>query len=137
MGLEELIDAAGMLGGVPRLRLAIAGSRAAARALERRRAAGGGRERIELLGSVDDETLADWYRAADLFVLPTLAYEGFGLATIEALATGTPVLGTPVGSYSRAARAPGRAVARREGTTAGALSAGLRACLGLLTPELA
>jgi glycosyltransferase involved in cell wall biosynthesis len=34
---------------------------------------------------------------ADIFVLPTLELEGFGLITLEALASGTPVLGTPVG----------------------------------------
>jgi len=34
---------------------------------------------------------------ADLFVLPTLELEGFGLVTLEALASGVPVLGTPVG----------------------------------------
>jgi glycosyltransferase involved in cell wall biosynthesis len=31
-------------------------------------------------------------------VLPTRALEGFGLITVEALACGTPVLGTPVGA---------------------------------------
>ena len=36
-------------------------------------------------------------RAADVFILPTLELEGFGLVTLEALASGTPVLGTPVG----------------------------------------
>jgi glycosyltransferase involved in cell wall biosynthesis len=38
-----------------------------------------------------------YYQAADFFVLPTLDLEGFGLVTLEALACGTPVLGTPVG----------------------------------------
>ena len=38
------------------------------------------------------------YRAADLFVLPTRALEGFGLVTVEALACGCPVVGTPIGA---------------------------------------
>jgi glycosyltransferase involved in cell wall biosynthesis len=56
-------------------------------------------ERVRFPGRVaDDRVLADWYRAADLFVLPTVAYEGFGMATAEALACGTPVVGTDVGA---------------------------------------
>ncbi len=55
-------------------------------------------ERVTFLGFVDDATLITWYQAADLFVLPTIAYEGFGMATIEALACGTPVVATPVGA---------------------------------------
>jgi glycosyltransferase involved in cell wall biosynthesis len=34
---------------------------------------------------------------ADIFILPTLELEGFGLITLESLASGVPVLGTPVG----------------------------------------
>jgi glycosyltransferase involved in cell wall biosynthesis len=41
--------------------------------------------------------LPEYYQAADIFVLPTVELEGFGLVTLEALASGTPVLGTPVG----------------------------------------
>jgi glycosyltransferase involved in cell wall biosynthesis len=38
-----------------------------------------------------------YYQMADLFILPTTELEGFGLVTVEALASGLPVLGTPVG----------------------------------------
>ena len=50
------------------------------------------------LGYVKDEDLPALYRAADLFVLPTRALEGFGLVAIEAMACGTPAMGTPVGA---------------------------------------
>jgi glycosyltransferase involved in cell wall biosynthesis len=54
--------------------------------------------RVIFVGQVPEDALPDWYRAADLFVLPTVAYEGFGMATVEALASGTPVVGTPAGA---------------------------------------
>ena len=55
-------------------------------------------QNVILLGFIPEEALPYYYQAADLFVLPTLAYEGFGLVTIEALACGTPVIATPVGA---------------------------------------
>ncbi len=54
-------------------------------------------DNVRLLGHVADEQLPLYYQAADLFILPSLDLEGFGLVTLEALACGTPVLGTPVG----------------------------------------
>ncbi len=53
--------------------------------------------RVHLLGLVPREQLPLYYRSADLFLLPTLAIEGFGLATVEALASGVPAMGTRVG----------------------------------------
>jgi len=53
---------------------------------------------IRLTGLVPRETLPLYFRAADLFVLPTTAIEGFGLVTAEAFASGLPVMGTPVGA---------------------------------------
>ena len=47
---------------------------------------------------VAEEDLPGLYAAADLVFMPTRALEGFGLPVIEAWATGTPVVGTPVGS---------------------------------------
>ena len=55
-------------------------------------------EHVRLVGWVSDAELVGWYRAADLAVLPTQELEGFGLATAEALACGTPVVGTPAGA---------------------------------------
>jgi glycosyltransferase involved in cell wall biosynthesis len=53
---------------------------------------------VALLGRVSEDDLLGWYRAASLFVLPTQELEGFGISTIEALACGTPAIGTPIGA---------------------------------------
>jgi len=53
---------------------------------------------IRFLGHIPDEDLPGIYQAADYFVLPTEKLEGFGLVILEAMACGTPVLGTPVGA---------------------------------------
>ena len=53
---------------------------------------------VTFLGYVPDEALPGVYAASDCFVLPTIELEGFGLATLEALASGTPVVATPVGA---------------------------------------
>ena len=55
-------------------------------------------EQVRLLGFVSEEDLPFYLSASDAFILPTESYEGFGLATIEAMATGIPVIGTPIGA---------------------------------------
>lgn len=55
------------------------------------------RDNVRFTGFIEQEKLFLYYRSADLFILPTLDLEGFGLVTLEALASGTPVLGTAVG----------------------------------------
>jgi len=52
---------------------------------------------VRFVGFIEPEQLPLYYQAADLFILPTLELEGFGLVTLEALSSGLPVLGTPVG----------------------------------------
>jgi glycosyltransferase involved in cell wall biosynthesis len=99
MGLAELIQAMVRLRGViPRLRLLIGGSGVLRSELEGRVKALGLDDCVRFLGFVPEALLPDYYRAADLFVLPTAELEGFGLVTVEALASGTPVLGTSVGA---------------------------------------
>jgi phosphatidylinositol alpha-1,6-mannosyltransferase len=53
-------------------------------------------ERVRFLGSVGSRRLADTYRIADLLVMPS-TQEGFGIAFLEAMASGTPALGLNVG----------------------------------------
>jgi glycosyltransferase involved in cell wall biosynthesis len=52
---------------------------------------------IQFRGFISEEQLPLYYQMADLFILPTEELEGFGLVTLEALASGLPALGTPVG----------------------------------------
>jgi phosphatidyl-myo-inositol dimannoside synthase len=49
-------------------------------------------ERVRFLGAVDPKQLVEAYRMADLFVMPSTG-EGFGIAFLEAMASGTPALG--------------------------------------------
>jgi phosphatidyl-myo-inositol dimannoside synthase len=48
--------------------------------------------RVHFAGRVSDSELIDYYRLADVFVMPS-AKEGFGLVFLEAAATGLPVIG--------------------------------------------
>jgi glycosyltransferase involved in cell wall biosynthesis len=54
---------------------------------------------IHRLGFVPSADLPNWYRAADVFVFPSL-FEGFGLPPIEAMACGCPVLSSPRGALA-------------------------------------
>jgi phosphatidyl-myo-inositol dimannoside synthase len=49
-------------------------------------------ERVRFLGAVDQQRLVAAYRMADLFVMPSTG-EGFGIAFLQAMASGTPALG--------------------------------------------
>jgi phosphatidyl-myo-inositol dimannoside synthase len=53
-------------------------------------------DRVRFLGSVGAECLTQAYRMADLFVMPSTG-EGFGIAFLEAMASGTPALGLAAG----------------------------------------
>jgi glycosyltransferase involved in cell wall biosynthesis len=53
--------------------------------------------RVRVLGRVSDGELIDLYRAADVAVVPTVSFEGFGLVVLEAAACGTPSIVSDVG----------------------------------------
>ena len=99
MGLENLIDAVALLREkCPDVRLIIAGRGSLHERLAERIEQLDLGSTITLAGFVPEDDLPLMYQAADCFVVPTVALEGFGMVTAEALACGTPVLGTPVGA---------------------------------------
>ncbi len=103
MGLEDLIEAMTRVKDKqPDVLLLIAGKGRLAEELQARIAAAGLEHNVRLLGFVPDRHLAALYRAADVSIVPTVALEGFGLITVESLASGTPVLVTPVGGLPEA-----------------------------------
>lgn len=99
MGLENLVEAMRELAGEgTAIELFIGGEGPLRSALETAIRAHHLTGRVHLLGFVPEDQLAAYYQAADLVVMPTYELEGFGLVTVEALACGTPVVGTPVGA---------------------------------------
>ncbi len=99
MGIDALIAA------MPRILkvhagtiLVVGGTGALRETLEKQAIDLGVSSQVLFTGYIPDEELPLYYQAADLFVLPTRALEGFGLCTVESLACGTPVAGTAVGA---------------------------------------
>jgi glycosyltransferase involved in cell wall biosynthesis len=94
-GLDVLVEAvARVLGEFPGMRLEIAGSGPERRSLEAAARNAGIQDRVAFLGWCEDlaPLLATW----DLFVQPSRA-EGFGLAALDAMAAGVPVIASAVG----------------------------------------
>jgi mannosylfructose-phosphate synthase len=60
-------------------------------------------ERVSFSGFVADSDMADIYRAADVFVMPS-RYEPFGMTAVEAMACGTPTVVTTHGGLFRLLR---------------------------------
>ncbi|MGA7705674.1 MAG: glycosyltransferase family 4 protein [Solirubrobacteraceae bacterium] len=109
---DDLIEASALLADDAKLHTLIAGSdhedRACGDRLAAQIAAGGLGERVTLpRKSLSDAELKDTYAAADVFVILSQRY-AWGLAPLEALASGTPVILTPgAGVYDILAGHPG------------------------------
>jgi len=99
MGLDRLLIACSLLHrqGVP-FHMMIGGAGPLRAALEEQARQLGLSLRVSFLGRIDDQLLPMAYGACDAFLLPTAELECFGLIALEALASGRPVLATPVGS---------------------------------------
>ncbi|MCK5843227.1 MAG: glycosyltransferase family 4 protein, partial [Victivallales bacterium] len=81
----------------PPLTLVLTGDGVSMKALKRLAVDLGVGDDVRFTGYVSESDLADYYRCADLFVMPTRNLEGFGLSTVEAMASGLPVVGTNIG----------------------------------------
>jgi glycosyltransferase involved in cell wall biosynthesis len=97
-GLENLIAAIQIVKrDIPDILLMIVGTGPLEAELKQQVRQSGLENTVQFAGYASEDSLASVYRAGDLFIVPTLTLEGFGLVVIEALACGTPVLVTPVG----------------------------------------
>jgi glycosyltransferase involved in cell wall biosynthesis len=97
MGLDRLIKAAGTLHRRGQeVEIVIGGNGPARESLQALALREGVREKVRFVGHVPDDDLPLLYGACDAFILPTAELECFGIIAIEALASGRPVLATPV-----------------------------------------
>ncbi|MDA7598189.1 glycosyltransferase [bacterium] len=86
-------------------------------------------DRVFMPGEIANQELPRWYRACDVFVLPsTLRSESFGIVSLEAMACGMPIVTTELGT--------GTSLYNRDGVTGRvvppfepeALAAGIQDC---------
>ena len=90
-GVDVLLSALPAL----RVRAVIVGDGPCRASLEALAADLGVADRVTFAGQVPDETRLEWYRRADVFVLPSVSrQEAFGMVQIEAMLSGLPVVST-------------------------------------------
>lgn len=123
-GIEVLLDAWMSRGLGEVADLVVGGDGEQRAALERAAAAD---RSVRFLGRVADVDVPALYRSADVFVLPSVSGEGFGLVAAEALASGVPVVTTDAGATGELVRhgEDGLVVARRDPQALAAAIAGL------------
>ncbi len=98
VGVDKLLSALAIIKPrIPDVLLAIAGRGPQQATLQQQATELGLSNHVKFLGFLPDDLLPVAYQAADLSVMPSQSFEGFGLAIVESLACGTPVVCTPVG----------------------------------------
>jgi glycosyltransferase involved in cell wall biosynthesis len=99
MGLENLIDAIKLVKyEIPNTRLIIGGKGELEADLHEKIIQENLADTVTLAGFIAEDEYSMYLSSADIFMLPTQALEGFGLVILESMASGTPVVGTPVGA---------------------------------------
>ena len=120
-GHDHIISA---LVDLPGVRLMIAGSGPDRNKLEARALMAGVAERVTFLGPLPQETLRDFYGAADALILAS-SREGWANVLLEAMACGTPVIASNVGGTAEVVRSPAAGVLMTS-TTPGGVVCGVR-----------
>ena len=87
-GIQYLLQAARLLKDHP-IEIIVAGPIGIAKSV-----VAGAPKNVRFVGRVDRDRAADFYRAADVFVLPTIS-DGFATTQLEAMSHGLPVIATP------------------------------------------
>jgi len=54
-------------------------------------------DHVKWLGSVPDDELPSLYNLSDVFILPSIFAESFGITLLEAMASGTPIVASEIG----------------------------------------
>ncbi len=94
-GFEYLIRAAALLPG--NVKVVIGGSGPRKKELERLINELNLKGKVELLGFVEEEKIASYYRITDVFCLPSISKnEAFGVVMLEAFSFGLPVVSTNI-----------------------------------------
>jgi glycosyltransferase involved in cell wall biosynthesis len=94
-GFEVLLDAMTAVRG----HLVIVGEGPLREALVEKARALGIAEQVTFAGEIHQDQMPAWYRAADVFAFPSIARsEAFGIAQLEAMASGLPVVNTALDS---------------------------------------
>ncbi|MEN8164620.1 MAG: glycosyltransferase [Acidobacteriota bacterium] len=97
-GISDLVRAMVIIGAeMPEARLALVGFGPDEDRIRSTIAAVGLGDRVTILGRVSRDDIPAHMASADLLVLPSIKVEGLGVVLLEALASGTPVVGTDVG----------------------------------------
>lgn len=126
-GFRVAVDAFGQLARVyPDLRMLVIGDGSERDAVDS--LSDEVRGRVEMLGRVDDDRLASYLKAADLYIGPATGGESFGIVLAEAMAAGRPIVASDISGYRDVARNGAEAVLVAPGDAA-ALVNGVRRVL--------
>jgi len=94
-GVARVVEALPLFGDA---NLVVIGSGPEAATIRRLADSRGLREKVQLVGAVDDDELARWYATADV-VISLSSYESFGMVVLEGLAAGTRVVASDIPAH--------------------------------------